>query len=43
MTIGNVIYKLDPALSPVRTGRVFPHPIPPAARRRRARSERRGR
>ena len=44
MTIGNVIYKLDPALSPVRTGRVSPHPIlPPTARRRSARSERRGR
>lgn len=44
MTIGNVIYKLDPALSPVRPGRVSPHPIlPPTARRRLARSARRGR
>jgi hypothetical protein len=44
MTIGNVIYKLDPALSRVRTGRVSPHPIlPPTARKRSARSERRGR
>jgi hypothetical protein len=44
MSIARVLYKLDPALSPVRNGRVFPHPIlPQSVRRRFAGSIRRGR